>query len=246
MNDPFMCIDLTSERKEVMKMKIVTGLVIGFLLFGMVGAANAAIDDFEDGNHDGWLVGFAIGNGSTGVEEHNSSQMAFIKQTGSGNHSLSIDFPYVLDDTLSFDMHAIALSVKAGTMTLQASSGAKVAFLNAFNTELGSMTLLNYTLGIYGPHDIPVDDLQHNYKALMSDWAAQAGLGAMDPISKVSLSYWGAGSSRYDVASGSTRHSLGTVWFDNVNVNPVPAPGAIMLGSIGIGLVSWLRRRQML
>ena len=40
-------------------MKIVTGLVIGFLVFGMVGAANAAIifpDDFEDGNHDGWLT----------------------------------------------------------------------------------------------------------------------------------------------------------------------------------------------
>lgn len=33
-------------------MKIVKGLVVGFLLFGMVGAANADfMDNFEDGNH---------------------------------------------------------------------------------------------------------------------------------------------------------------------------------------------------
>jgi hypothetical protein len=215
-----------------MKMKIVTGLVIGFLLFGMVGAANADfMDDFEDGNHDGWLVD-ATGNGSTGVELHNSSQMAFAHQSGNGTHSLSIDFSYVPTDTLSFDMHAVAYPNY--TYNLDATSGVEVAFLNSFNSELGSARLINTSQSI-GPHEVLINDEQHFYSNLLSDYVTLAGLSAADPISKVSLIYF-ATANTYGNISG-TVHSSATVWFDNVNVSPVPAPGAIILGMLGLSAV---------
>ncbi|MHC4556005.1 MAG: hypothetical protein ACYTFW_01835 [Planctomycetota bacterium] len=57
------------------------------------------------------------------------------------------------------------------------------------------------------------------------------------------------------IPCGATRLFLGLnngyEWTNNVGelsvtVNPIPAPGAILLGSLGIGLVGWLRRRRTL
>lgn len=77
-----------------------TGLLASFLMTASL-TANAAIvysDDFEDGDHVSWLSTSVIGqggSGSTGVELHNSSQMAFVYHRGQGRDSLSHDFSYL-------------------------------------------------------------------------------------------------------------------------------------------------------
>lgn len=228
-------------KKNNLEKLCATGLLASFLVV-VSSSTSAAVffDDFEDGDTSGWLEGATSGVGSTGVELHNTSQMAFVHQTGSGARSLSIDFSYLASDTLSFDMHAVAFSAADVFGTAHASSGVTISFLNTFNLELGSASLVNATNpGTLGPNDSLIDNLQHNYSSLLSDYAALAGLDTTDPISKVSLTYF---------ATGQTTRTGGrtsaTVWFDNVTVSAVPVPAAAWLfGSGLVGLVGVARRK---
>ena len=219
-----------------MKKKWVTTLVMG-LFFFMIGMANAAtvfLDDFEDGNASGWLE-TASGSGSTGVDLHNSSMMAFANHRGNGQHSLSHDFSYSDNAILSFDMHAVAYNYSQ----YHASSGVKFSFLNNFNVELGSAGFINATdTDWLGANDHPMDANQHSFNALMSEYAALAEIDNTDSISTFSLIFFAKGSEGYG------HNSSSTVWFDNIAVdtNAVPVPGAVWL--FGSGLIALVTYRK--
>jgi hypothetical protein len=195
--------------------------------------------DFEGGDVGSWLESTTGGSGSTGVETHNGSQMAFAKHVGSYKHSLSHDFGYVPGDVLSFDMQAVA---NPGVNT-HSFSGVSLSFLNSFNVSLGSMALYNTTdPASLTAHQYAIDNLQHGYSATMSSWAMAAGVLAGAPVAKVAVSF---------IASAQTYFNYGYfysdayVWFDNVRVAAVPEPGqwALMLAGL-LATAHTARRRR--
>jgi hypothetical protein len=204
----------------------------------------AFYDDFEDGDHAGWLVTIT-GNtlGSTGVELHNGSMMAVVQDTGATSFSLSRDFAYAPDDILSFTMQAIANSyTMTGGGILNADSGVTISFLNVLNSTLGSVTIANAT----DPGSLPsnsslVDTAQHDYSASISDFAGLAGLNGTDPIAKMNLNFYAAAET-YGNVSG-VAHSSSTVWFDNVSIVPVPA-ATWLFGSGLLGIIGIARRKK--
>lgn len=247
-------VKFLARRRSTNSLVTALGLLwLGLLVMMPLDAVAAPIymDDFEDGDTMGWqetIVSGSGGSGSTGVGLHNGSQMAFVYHRGRGQHLLSQDFDYIGENMLSFDMHAVATAGKnLYGNTLHSRTGVKLSFLNFLNVSLGSISLVNATnQGALGPDSLYVDDAQHAYSGLMSDFAASAGLGGTDPIKKISLAFFATG----DYWSGGgiypSGYSSGTVWFDNVRIDPVPIPSALWLfGSGLIGLVGLTRRKKL-
>ena len=229
-------------------------------MFGSLAKLNAAPTElitnggFETGVFTGWTVTDQAGGSGTwsvdllGTTTPISGQLtlaaggagtfyAVSDQGGAGTHALtqafSVPWP-ALSATLSFDMfvndwdtgpviNPAGLNYAAGP-----NQHARVDILTtaagAFDTGAG--VLANYYLGVDGGPD------PHAFTHYAFDITGIVGAGGTFQL-------------RFAEVDNLFFFNQGV---DNVSilVEPIPAPGAVLLGSIGVGLVSWLRRRRTL
>lgn len=222
--------------------KLLAGLLLGFLMFCLVGVANAAtvfLDDFEDLNPDGWSV---TGGGSTGTIFVNGSNMAYASNSQSGSLSLSREFTYESNYVLSFDMQTLANTGSTNDRrTTHAASGITISFENSFNQKLGEVSFVYATSATLLPSNAYIiSNTLDSFEASMSDWANIAMVDPVATIADIELEFWSIGRTR-DVPLGSSASA--TIYFDNIQIESVPIPGTFwLIGSGLLGLVGYRRR----
>ena len=73
-----------------------------------------------------------------------------------------------------------------------------------------------------------------------SEWTRLSGVSAFDDVITDVVEL-------YIQMDASLQASGGVEsWVDNVMLQPIPAPGALLLGSMGVALAGWLRKRRVL
>ena len=66
-------------------------------------------------------------------------------------------------------------------------------------------------------------------------------------ISAINIKDWGSAfTTMTDYTDDTSSYSPITEHLNEINFSPIPTPGALVLGSIGVGLIGWLRRRRIL
>jgi hypothetical protein len=242
-----------------MKKQSTTCLVVALLIFGGMAKLSAAPTElitnggFETGTFAGWTVtDQAGGSGSWFVDTPGTTTplsgsatlpggagtfYAVSDQTGPGTHSLTQAFtvPWpTLSATLSFDMFvndwdAGPLINPAGLdYTAVLNQHARVDILSAAASpfDTGAGVLANFYLGV----DPGIDP--HSFTPYTLDITGIVGAGGTFQL-------------RFAEVDNQLFFNQGV---DNISIltEPVPAPGAILLGCIGVGLVGWLRRGRTL
>ncbi|MFC1782219.1 hypothetical protein ACFL02_01370 [Planctomycetota bacterium] len=105
-----------------------------------------------------------------------------------------------------------------------------------FDFDVQSMTF------IYGGNagDILIEARDIAGAVMASLYQADTNIG--QPAGPITLSGLGIRSLYWE----DTEADMSFAALDNITLTPIPVPGAILLGSLGVGLFGWLRRRRTL
>jgi hypothetical protein len=236
MSKQFVCMDTTNLMRRKMMKKLIMICTLAVVMFH-TGNAQAAISVFLNLPVDS--AGCGISDFGQGQQEADDFQLSaaysIIQARWWGAYGTAPD-PALTDDfTIRFfDDVGGAPSVNPF---------AEVSVVGLTRTATG------LTASTFGVHD---GGTVYEY---MADLSAPVALGA-GTIYYLSIinntgSKWGwmedgSGGHWYRTADGAAWYLSSHETNFAFELNAIPAPGAILLGSIGMGIVSWLRRRRTL
>ena len=132
--------------------------------------------------------------------------------------------------TLTYLQDPTLEGTTAGILTLDfAAPTNQLQFGAALNSYYAATP--GYVVSLYDPSYLLIGVYSGNTSPLVL-WSENQFTYSGTPVSRAVIDFNEQAARRFAV--------------DNLTINPVPAPGAVLLGSIGLGLVNWLRRRRTL
>ena len=116
-----------------------------------------------------------------------------------------------------------------------------ISIADASYSDPGDSVVADEIVGKYW-HDEPVGNgyVWKTITITYDDWASDIADGY------ISLMLTGGQFGAVGLTPGNTEYNWGVLKDPELTLVTLPAPGAVLLGSIGIGVISWLRRKRQL
>ena len=223
------------------------GAVCACFLAPLTTISHAAfIDDFETGTLDKWTLGGRLQwSWTANVVNRHGSQMGHLAKDGFTEVGLSNLFDYSSVQSFRFDMEVRSYGGGGGLGdAFYGYGGAQFNFIDSGGNQLGRVFYADASTNFLS--DLASTDNSFAYNAVTPNVLLSYSLTMDDLTSQLAIPLEDIASVRLiyrAYASGLSSGMGGEVWFDNVEVVPVPA-AAWLFGSGLLGLVGIARRKK--